>query len=129
MDGAGEISLVIIATMVTLQTLAMLGLAIFVVKAFRQLSEEMEKKYRLLAAVVDKAVVTVGKAAEETREVAATVSRLTGRASDALDDAGTVFRSVASVVTAPKAAMVLGSARLAKGLLARWRRPAAQRSA
>ena len=129
MDGAGEISLVVIATMITLQTVAMLAVAIIAVKAGRKLAVDMDKKYQSLAAVVDRAAATVDKAVEETRDVAASVNRLSDRASDALDDAGTVFRSVASVVVAPKAAMVLGSARVAKSLLARWRRPGAQRSA
>ena len=128
-----ERALVVMAIAMSIQTLLFLGAAVGAFIAWRRAAAAIEDakvkaeaQVAELRAYLDRVTVTVEETAQALRRGTATADDLMTDVRDAMGTVGNTVGSVASVVSAPRAALAMG---LWKGIQIWRKRRAAQRIA
>jgi hypothetical protein len=113
-DSTSQTALVIIAIAVSLQTVMLIAGVIVATLAWKRTQAAFESR------LVDMSV-KLDQIAGQTRRAMDSMEHLSGKATDVFHDAGSVVRSFASAVTAPRAFLMAGAASAVSRVLSRWR--------
>jgi hypothetical protein len=107
-------ALIVIATMISIQTLLLICTVIAMAVAWRRAHTMIDAQLGRFGARFDDVV-------SQTRMAAGAIERSAAQVDNALNDARHILRGVVSAVGAPRAWLMAGAASAA-GVFARWRR-------
>jgi hypothetical protein len=114
-ETASQTALIVLTVAVSIQTVAMIALAIGVTRARRQSQAEFERRYQELSTRIEEAVRPI-------RQTADAVQQLSHRASAAIDRVDHAVTTARSVIGLPRNLVTVSVATLAGALLRRWSR-------
>jgi hypothetical protein len=114
LDTTSQTALVVIAIAASLQTALLLAGAIGAFVAWRRANAMLERRLDAFDAKLD-------EFSQHARQAADAVDRFSSHAGNALHSAGSVVRTVASAVSAPRTMLMAGAASALGGVLSRWR--------
>lgn len=122
---ASDSALVTIAIAVSIQSVVMLGLAVFAFTAWKRTTLAIREEQLLLHARLDEALTHVQAASESFERLSAETRELTTSAHRALSGAGHLLGAFSQGLSAPRRLLALGAVAGVKSLLRRWqwRRP------